>query len=41
MTIDQTEQRGYHHQWNEWVVKPANVREIDRWRDLVEEMYRD
>lgn len=31
--FDRTEPGGYRHQWNEWIVKPTNVREINSWRD--------
>lgn len=33
VTIDRTEPGGFRKQWREWVVRPRNVREINRWRD--------
>ena len=30
VTISRTEQGGFKHSWNEWIVIPANVREINR-----------
>ena len=31
--MDRTEPHGHRELWNEWIVKPENVREINRWRD--------
>jgi hypothetical protein len=33
VVMDRTEPDGYRHVWNEWIVKPKNVRAINRWRD--------
>jgi hypothetical protein len=38
MSATRTEQGGYKHAWNEWIVRPVNVREINRWRDPFSEV---
>ena len=38
ITCNRTEQGGFKHSWNEWIVRPANVREINRWRDPFREV---
>lgn len=38
VTVSRTEQGGFKHSWNEWIVRPANVRGINRWRDPFSEV---